>query len=203
VVIAVGLLVVLATLGVHVGGVLALVGGASFVLAFAMQSTLSNFAAGLMIMIYRPFDVGDHVDVAGVSGTVEGVSLVSTTITTPDNRIIVIPNGNVWGTVITNATGSDTRRVDLAFTISREDDAARAQRIMEDVVAQHPLVLKDPAPVVRLQEFGESSVRFSCEAWARTPDYWTVYWDVMRAVKDRLDVESAPNAAAPELAAAA
>jgi small conductance mechanosensitive channel len=182
-----GAMVLLATLGVHVGGLLAVVGGASFVIAFAMQSTLSNFAAGLMIMIYRPFDVGHYVEVAGVSGTVKDVSLVSTTVTTPDNRIIVIPNGNVWGSVITNATGSDTRRVDLAFTIGRDEDAARAQRIMDEVIAQHPLVLKDPAPVVRIQEFGDSSVRFGCEAWTRTAAYWQVYWDIVKGVKERLD----------------
>jgi small conductance mechanosensitive channel len=186
-VVVAGAMVLLATLGVHVGGLLAIVGGASFVIAFAMQSTLSNFAAGLMIMIYRPFDVGDYVEVAGVSGTVKDVSLVSTTVTTPDNRIIVIPNGNVWGSVITNATGSDTRRVDLAFTIGREEDAARAQRIMEEVLAQHPLVLADPAPVVRIQEFGDASVRFGCEAWTRTADYWRVYWDIVKGVKERLD----------------
>jgi small conductance mechanosensitive channel len=184
---AAGLLIVLASLGVNVGGLVALVGGASFVIAFAMQSTLSNFAAGLMIMIYRPFDVGDHVDIAGVSGAVNGVSLVSTTVTTPDNRVVVIPNSNVWGSVITNATGSTTRRVDLAFSIGRQDDASKAQRILDETLAQHPLVLKEPAPFVRLREFGESSVSFSCEAWAKTADYSTVYWDLVSGVKERFD----------------
>jgi small conductance mechanosensitive channel len=197
-----GLLVLLATLGVHVGGLLALIGGASFVLAFAMQSTLSNFAAGLMIMIYRPFDTGDHVEVAGVSGTVQDVSLVSTTVLTPDNRVIVIPNSNVWGSVITNTTGSDTRRVDLVFAVAG-DDAARAQRVMEEVLAQHPLVLKEPAPVVRLQEFGADSVKFGCEAWTRTADYWTVHWDVVKEVKQRLDAGPATAVSLVESPAAA
>lgn len=192
-VIAAGLLIVLATLGVHVGGLLALVGGASFVIAFAMQSTLSNFAAGLMIMIYRPFDVGDEVEVAGASGRVASVSLVSTTITTPDNRIVVIPNGNVWGTVITNATGAPTRRVDLEFTVGRNDDVMAAQRILQDVLAGHPLVLGDPAPVVRLQAFGESSVRFGCEAWTKTADYRTVRWEITERVRQRLDAEGVAN----------
>lgn len=196
VVLAAGLLVLLATLGVNVGGLLALVGGASFVIAFAMQSTLANFAAGLMIMIYRPFDVGDHVDVAGVAGTVNGVSLVSTTITTADNRLVVIPNGNVWGSVITNATGSDTRRVDLAFSIGRQDDAAKAQRILDEVLREHPLVLKEPAPVVRLREFGESTVRFGCEAWTKTADYSTVYWDLVSRTKERFDAGGVASAEA-------
>ena len=184
-----GLLIVLAALGANISGVLALVGGASFIIAFAMQSTLSNFAAGLMIMIYKPFDVGNYVTVAGVSGTVKEVSLVSTTITTPDNQIIVIPNSNVWGSVITNVTGSDTRRVDLVFGIGYQDDARTAQRIMEEVVKQHPLVLKEPAPVVRLHELGESSVNFVCRPWTKTSDYWAVYWDITRTVKERFDAE--------------
>jgi small conductance mechanosensitive channel len=184
-----GLLVVLAALGANIAGVLALVGGASFIIAFAMQNTLSNFAAGLMIMIYRPFDVGNYVTVAGVSGTVKEVSLVSTTVTTPDNQVIIIPNGNVWGSVITNVTGSDTRRVDLVFGIGYQDDAATAQRIMEEVVAEHPLVLKEPTPVIRLHELGESSVNFVCRPWSKTSDYWSVYWDVTRRVKERFDAE--------------
>jgi len=187
--IAIGLLIVLSAFGVNIGGLLALVGGASFIIAFAMQNTLSNFAAGLMIMIYKPFDVGNYVTVAGVSGTVKEVSLVSTTVTTPDNQVIVIPNSNVWGAVITNVTGSETRRVDLVFGIGYQDDAQTAQRIMEEVVTQHPLVLKEPAPVVRLHELGESSVNFVCRPWSKTSDYWNVYWDVTRKVKERFDAE--------------
>lgn len=184
-----GLLVVLAALGVNIAGVLALVGGASFIVAFAMQSTLSNFAAGLMIMIYRPFDVGNYVTVAGVSGTVKEVSLVSTTVITPDNQVIVIPNGNVWGSVITNVTGSETRRVDLVFGIGYQDDAQAAIRVMQAVVTEHPLILKDPAPTIRLHELGESSVNFVCRPWTKTSDYWTVYWDVTQKVKERFDAE--------------
>lgn len=184
-----GLMVVLGALGANIGGVLALVGGASFIIAFAMQSTLSNFAAGMMIMIYRPFDVGHFVTVGGVSGTVKEVSLVSTTVTTPDNQIIIIPNSNVWGSIITNVTGSDTRRVDLVFGIGYSDDAQAAQGIMEEVVTQHPLVLKDPAPVIRLHELADSSVNFVCRPWCQTSDYWNVYWDVTRTVKERFDTE--------------
>jgi len=185
--IGVGLLATLAAMGVNIAGVLALVGGASFIVAFAMQSTLSNFAAGLMIMIYRPFDVGNYVTVAGVSGTVKEVSLVSTTVITPDNQVIVIPNGNVWGSVITNVTGSETRRVDLVFGIGYQDDAQAAMRVMEEVVTEHPLILKEPAPTIRLHELGESSVNFVCRPWTKTSDYWTVYWDVTQKVKERFD----------------
>jgi small conductance mechanosensitive channel len=201
-VVGAGLLLVLATLGVHVGGLLALVGGASFVLAFAMQDTLGNFAAGLMIMVYRPFDVGDQVEVAGVAGRVQDVSVVSTTITTPDNRVVIIPNGSVWGSVITNATVSDVRRVDLVFSIAQHD-AAKAQGLVQEVVSAHPLVLKEPAPIVRLRAFEASSVRFACEAWVRTSDYWTVHWDLMRQLKERFDADGVADAGAEGAAAGA
>jgi small conductance mechanosensitive channel len=182
-----GLLVVLSMLGVNMGPVFAVVGGASFIIAFAMQSTLSNFAAGLMIMIYRPFDVGNYVNVAGVAGTVKEVSLVSTTLATPDNQVITVPNGNVWGSIITNVTVNETRRVDLVFGIAYDDDAEKAIRIMEEVVKAHPLVLEDPAPVIRMHELADSSVNFICRPWTKTGDYWAVYWDLTRQVKQRFD----------------
>ena len=182
-----GLLVVLTMMGVNMAPVFAVVGGASFIIAFAMQSTLSNFAAGLMIMIYKPFDVGNFVTLAGVSGTVKAVNLVSTTLTTPDNQTITIPNSNVWGSIITNVTVNDTRRVDLVFGIAYSDDEDKAQKILEEVVNAHPLVLDDPAPVIRLHELADSSVNFICRPWTKTGDYWSVYWDVTQQVKARFD----------------
>ena len=182
-----GLLVVLTMMGVNMAPVFAVVGGASFILAFAMQSTLSNFAAGLMIMIYKPFDVGNFVTLAGVSGTVKAVNLVSTTLTTPDNQTITIPNSNVWGSIITNVTVNDTRRVDLVFGIGYTDDEDKAHAILKEVVAAHPLVLADPEPVIRLHELGDSSVNFICRPWVKTGDYWAVYWDLTQQVKARFD----------------
>jgi len=184
-----GLLVVLSMMGVDMGPVFAVVGGASFIIAFAMQSTLSNFAAGLMIMIYKPFDVGNYVNVAGVAGTVKEVSLVSTTLATPDNQVITVPNGNVWGSIITNVTVNETRRVDLVFGIAYDDDAEKAIGIMEEVVKAHPLVLEDPAPVIRMHELADSSVNFICRPWTKTSDYWAVYWDLTQQVKRRFDEE--------------
>jgi small conductance mechanosensitive channel len=185
--IAFGLMVVLAALGVDITPLFALVGGASFIIAFALQETLGNLAAGLMIMINRPFDEGDYVLVAGLGGTVRHVSVVSTTVTTPDNQVIVIPNSKVWGDVITNVTASDTRRVDLVFGISYGDSIEQAQKVLEEVVAHHPLVLKDPAPVIRVNELADSSVNFIVRPWTKTDDYWTVYWDLQRAVKETFD----------------
>ncbi|MDU8946665.1 mechanosensitive ion channel family protein [Rhodophyticola sp. MJ-SS7] len=183
-VIVVGLLFVLAALGVNVTPLFAMIGGASFILAFAFQDTLGNLASGLMIMINRPFDEGDYVLVGGVGGTVQSVSIVATTVTTPDNQVIVIPNKNVWGNVITNVTASATRRVDLVFGISYEDAIPDALRVMEETVKAHPLVLKDPEPIIRVHELGASSVNFVCRPWTKTSDYWTVYWDLTHRMKE-------------------
>lgn len=185
-VIAIGLLFVLAALGVNVTPLFAMIGGASFILAFAFQDTLGNLASGLMIMINRPFDEGDYVLVGGVGGTVQSVSIVATTVTTPDNQVIVIPNKNVWGNVITNVTASETRRVDLVFGISYEDSIPDALRVIEETVKAHPLVLAEPAPVIRVHELAASSVNFVCRPWTKTADYWTVYWDLTHRMKEAL-----------------
>ncbi len=185
----IGFIFGLAALEINIGPLLALIGAAGFVVAFALQGTLSNFASGIMIMLYKPFDVGNFVDVAGVSGTVRSMNLVTTTITTPDNQIMVVPNNSIWGNIITNITGSEERRVDLVFGIGYGDNIDHAQQVLVDVVGQHPLVLRTPAPVVQVHELAESSVNFICRPWAKTDDYWTVYWDITRTVKERFDAE--------------
>ncbi|GMG82311.1 hypothetical protein LNKW23_15240 [Paralimibaculum aggregatum] len=184
---AIGLMVVLSGLGIDISPVFALIGGASFILAFALQSTLGNLASGLMIMLNRPFDEGDYVDVGGVAGTVKSVSIMSTTLVTPDNQIIVVPNSNVWGNTITNVTTSPTRRVDLVFGIGYDDSIEAAQKVLEEIVAAHPLVMSEPAPVIRVHELADSSVNFICRPWVKGGDYWTVYWDLMRQVKQNFD----------------
>jgi len=184
---AVGLMVVLSALGVDVTPVFALIGGASFILAFAFQDTLGNLASGLMIMINRPFDEGDYVDIGGVGGTVRAVSIVATTIVTPDNQVIVIPNKNVWGNVITNVTASSTRRVDLTFGIGYEDSIPKAMEVIERIVLAHPAVLSEPAPVIRVNELAGSSVNIICRPWVNAADYWGVYWDLTRQVKEAFD----------------
>ncbi|MHC4826906.1 MAG: mechanosensitive ion channel family protein [Planctomycetota bacterium] len=189
VVLLVGFVVALGALGVKIGPVLAVIGAAGFVVAFALQESLGNLASGIMILIYRPFDVGDAVDVAGVSGKVRSLNLVSTTITTFDNKVLIVPNNKIWGDIITNITGSTQRRVDMVFGIGYEADIAKAQAILERIVGEHPLVLKDPAPVIKVHELGDSSVNFVCRPWSKTSDYWNVFWDVTRAVKEQFDAE--------------
>lgn len=184
-----GVLIALSALEVNVGPIMAIVGAAGFVIAFALQGTLSNFASGIMMMLYRPFDIGDVVDVAGILGKVKSMNLVSTTIMTADNRSMLIPNNSIWGDVITNITSSGTRRVDMIFGIGYSDDMAKAQEIIERILEQHPLVLKDPEPTVKVHELADSSVNFICRPWVRTEDYWTTYWEVTRAVKECFDSE--------------
>ncbi len=186
-VIAIGLLIVFSALGIDISPAFALIGGASFILAFAFQDTLGNLASGMMIMINRPFDQGDYVNIGGVGGTVRTVSIVATTVVTPDNQVIVIPNKNVWGNIITNVTASDTRRVDLIFGISYEDSIPDALAVIEDAVKDHPLILAEPEPVIRVHELADSSVNFICRPWVNTADYWAVYWDLTRGVKERFD----------------
>ena len=171
----------------NIGPFLAAIGVAGFVIGFALQDTLSNFAAGLMILLYRPYDMGDFISAGGVKGTVRSMSLVATTLATPDNQNVVVPNGSIWGGVITNVTGNETRRVDLTFGIGYSDDMGKAEGVLRDLVSNHPLVLKDPEPVIKVHELADSSVNFVCRPWVKTSDYWQVYWDVTRSVKESFD----------------
>jgi small conductance mechanosensitive channel len=185
----VGLLIVLSALGVNITPLFAIVGGASFILAFAMQETLGNLAAGLMIMINKPFDVGDLINTNGILGKVEAVSIVSTTVRTVDNQVVILPNSSVWGSIITNVTVSPTRRVDLVFGIGYGDDIEKAGAVLERVVLAHPMVLDDPEPIIQVNELADSSVNFVVRPWAETENYWQVYWDLTRQVKQAFDAE--------------
>ena len=185
----IGILLALAQLGISLGPLLAGLGIAGFVVGFALQETLGNFAAGVMILIYRPYDVGDLIDVGGVFGKVDKMSLVSTSILTVDNQSIVIPNNKIWGDVIKNVTAQNIRRVDMVFGIGYEDDIPKAESILEDILKSHDKVLEDPEPVVRLHTLNDSSVDFIVRPWAKADDYWDVYWDITRTVKLRFDEE--------------
>ena len=186
----VGLVVALSMLEVNIGPFLAAIGAAGFIIGFALQGTLSNFAAGIMILLYRPYDIGNFVNVAGISGTVSAMTLVSTTLNLPDNQTVIVPNNSIWGGIITNVTGSETRRVDMVFGIGYEDDITKAQSILEKIVKDHPLVLGSPEPVIRVNELADSSVNFVCRPWTKTSDYWTVYWDITQQVKEQFDQNS-------------
>jgi small conductance mechanosensitive channel len=179
----------LAQLGFSLGPLLAGFGVVGFILGFAMQDSLSNLAAGMMILINRPYDVGDLVDISGVFGKVENMSMVSTSILTLDNQKLVVPNSKIWGDVIKNVTDQKVRRVDMTFGIAYTDDIPHAEEVLKDILEKHERVLDQPESMVRLHTLGESSVDFVVRPWVKTDDYWDVYWDVTRAVKMRFDEE--------------
>lgn len=184
-----GLFVALSFVGIHLGPVLAGLGIAGFVMGFALQDSLANFAAGTMILLYAPYDIGDAVEVAGATGKVAGMSLVSTTILTFDNQRVIVPNGKIWGDVIKNITAEATRRVDMVFGIGYSDGIPEAERWLNEILADHPKVLDEPAPIVKLSNLGDSSVDFIVRPWCATKDYWDVRWDVTRQVKLTFDRE--------------
>lgn len=185
----VGVLIALSTLGVNMGPLLAAIGAAGLVVGLALQGTLGNLASGLMIMVFRPFDVEDIVETGGASGKVLGMSLMTTTIRTFDNRTVFVPNSIIWGDVITNVTANSTRRIDLMFGIAYEDDADLAREVLEGILNSNDKVLDDPAPIVRLHELGDSSVNFIARPWSKTADYWDVYWEITAAVKAEFDAK--------------
>jgi small conductance mechanosensitive channel len=186
---ALGLLIALSQLGFELGPLLAGFGIAGVIIGFALQDTLSNFASGMMILIYRPFDVGDLINAANVTGRVSHMSLVSTTIKTLDNQRLIVPNNKIWGDTINNITAEHQRRVDMTFGISYSDNVEHAETILKSIVEQHPKVQTHPEPIVKLHTLGESSVDFIVRPWVKPDDYWEVYWDITRAVKIRFDAE--------------
>jgi len=188
-VLALALTIGLSELGLNLGPLLAGFGVVGFILGFAMQDSLSNFASGLMILFYRPYDVGDLVDIGGVFGKVEHMSLVSTSILTLDNQKLVVPNSKIWGDVIKNVTDQHVRRVDMVFGIGYSDDIPKAEEVLNAILAEHDKVLAHPEPMVKLHTLNDSSVDFVVRPWVKTEDYWDVYWDVTRTVKMRFDQE--------------
>ena len=184
-----GIIVALTALEISVAPLLALVGAAGFIVAFALQDSLSNFASGLMILFFRPFDIDDFVEAGGVSGKVTSLNLLATTIRTADNKEMIVPNNAIFSNVITNSTSVDKRRVDMEFGIGYDDDIDQTLSILSDIVTNHPLVLENPAPTIKVHTLADSSVNFICRPWTKSSDYWDVYWDVTKEVKKRFDAE--------------
>ncbi|MGR5284174.1 mechanosensitive ion channel domain-containing protein [Vibrio maritimus] len=185
----IGILIGLSQVGLNLAPILTGFGVAGVIVGFALQDTLSNFAAGMMLLIYRPFDVGDFVFAGGVDGKVSHMSLVSTTIRTFDNQVIIVPNGKIWGDVIKNVTHEKTRRVDMVFGIGYGDDLHHAEKVLNEIVHSHPSVHPTPEPMVKVHTLNTSSVDFIVRPWVDTEDYWDVYWDITKQVKLRFDQE--------------
>lgn len=186
-VIALGLLVAVSAIGVSATPLLALITAAGLVIGLALQGTLSNFASGLLLLFYRPFDVGDAVDAGGTTGKVDSMNLMSTVIRSWDNKVMIVPNNSIWANIITNITRTSNRRVDLVFGISYSDPIEKSQAILEKILKDHPDVLDDPEPLVRVFELGDSSVNFIVRPWVKPENYWEVYWSITRKVKEEFD----------------
>lgn len=174
-------------LGVDTTSLVALVGAAGLAVGLALKDSLQNFAAGVMLVLFRPFKNGDFVEVSGVSGVVEKITIFSTLIRTGDNKEVIVPNGGIYSGTIVNYSARDTRRIDLVVGVDYGCDVREAKRILEDILASNPLILKDPEPVVALAELADSSVNFNVRPWVKTDDYWGVRAEVLEQVKLTLD----------------
>jgi len=174
-------------LGVDTTSLVALVGAAGLAVGLALKDSLQNFAAGVMLVLFRPFKNGDFVEVSGVSGVVEKITIFSTLIRTGDNKEVIVPNGGIYSGTIVNYSARDTRRIDLVVGVDYGCDVREAKRILEDILASNPLILKDPEPVVALAELADSSVNFNVRPWVKTEDYWGVRAEVLEQVKLTLD----------------
>ena len=177
------------TLGVQMSSFVAILGAAGLAVGLALQGSLANFAGGVLILTFRPFNVGDFIEVDGVKGKVDSIQILYTNLTSRDNKQIVIPNGNVSNSTVTNYTTNDKRRVDLTFGIGYDDDIDHVKEILENIVKDHEYVLKEPAPIIRVGEHAGSSINFNVLLWAKSENYWDVYYDMMEIVKKRFDEE--------------
>jgi len=180
-------LTALETLGVPTTNFAAIVAAAGFAIGFALKDSLGSFAAGVMIILFRPFRAGDFVEAGGTSGVVREVGVFATTMTTPDNKKVIVPNSAITSGTIVNYSAEETRRVDLVFGIGYGDDIAKAKQVLEKVLAGEDRILKEPAPTIAVSELADSSVNFVCRPWVKTADYWAVYWALTEKVKLEFD----------------
>ena len=174
-------------LGVPATSFITILASCGVAVGLALQGSLSNFAGGLMILFFKPFKVGDYIEAQGESGTVVGISVVYTELLTPDNKRVTVPNGTLTNSTIINYSAEELRRVDLTFSVDYTSSDEQVKAIIGDVIAAHPLVLQEPAPLVRLSQHGDSALVYATKIWVKNADYWTVYFDVTEQVKAKFD----------------
>lgn len=182
-------LAALGQLGIQTTSFIAVLGAAGLAVGLALQGSLANFAAGVLMIIFRPFNVGDFIEGAGVAGTVEEIQIFTTQLKTPDNKVIIVPNAKLTADNITNYSTKDTRRVDLVAGIGYEDDIDKAKAIIVDLLTEDERVLKDPPPTIAVIELADSSVNIAVRPWVKSIDYWNVYFEVTEQIKKRFDAE--------------
>ena len=174
-------------LGVQTTSFIAILGAAGLAVGLALQGSLSNFAAGVLIIIFRPYKVGDWIEGGGVSGSVVEVQILTTILKTGDNKQVIVPNSQIMGSIITNYSANDTRRVDMVVGVSYEDDLDKVRKTIEELIAADDRILDDPAPTIAVSELADSSVNFVVRPWVNTADYWGVMFDLTEAIKKRFD----------------
>ncbi len=176
-------------IGVQTTSLIAVMGAAGLAVGLALQGSLSNFAAGVLIVIFRPYRVGDWVEAAGISGSVEQVQILTTILKTGDNKQIIVPNSQIMSSIITNYSANDTRRVDMVIGVSYDDDIDKVRATIQALVDADSRILKDPACTITVAALADSSVNFNVRPWVKTSDYWTVMFDLTEAIKKRFDEE--------------
>lgn len=184
--------VIIATInqiGVQTTSLIAIMGAAGLAIGLSMQGSLANFAAGVLIVMFRPYRVGDFVEAAGISGTVVQVQILTTVLKTGDNKQVVVPNGQIMGSIITNYSANDTRRVDLTIGVSYDDDIDKVRSTLQDLIDADERVFKDPAPLIAVSELADSSVNFTVRIWVNSSDYSAVKYGLTEAIKKRFDKE--------------
>lgn len=182
-------LFVLNTFGIRTTSILAVLGAAGLAIGLALQGTLSNVAAGVMIILFRPFKLGEFVGVDGVAGTVKDITLNFVELATADNLQVIVPNAKVWGNVITNYSANATRRAEWTFGVSYATDLGQAERVIRDTITADPRALADPAFFLQVTNLGDSSVDFLCRCWVKSADFWAFQTDMTRRVKEAFDRE--------------
>ncbi|MGI6577188.1 MAG: mechanosensitive ion channel family protein [Eubacteriales bacterium] len=180
---------VISILGIETSSFVALFGTAGLAIGLAFQGTLSNFAGGVLILITKPFKVGDFIEATGYSGTVEGIQILYTNLVTPDNKVIHIPNGSLSNASIMNYSEKPMRRFQHNFRVAHDADHRKVIKVLTEVIENHPLILDDPKPFVRMTEHGDSAIVYTVRAWAKSEDFWTANFDVVELVKQRFDEE--------------
>ena len=183
------ILAALRQLEVETTSFVAVLAAAGLAVGFALQGSLANFAAGVLLIIFRPFKVDDFIEVAGIKGTVEELTIFTTQLRTPDNRTAIVPNAKLTSDNIINYSAKGTRRVDLVIGVSYGDDLKKVRKVLEDILARDDRILADPEPQISVSELADSSVNFVVRPWVKASDYWDVYFDTTEAVKTRFDAE--------------
>jgi small conductance mechanosensitive channel len=180
----------ISTLGVETTSLAAVIAAAGLAIGLSLQNSLSNFASGILVIVFRPFKVGDYIEAGGTAGVVEEVNVFTSHLKTPDNCAVVVPNAQITGGVIKNYSAKKQRRIDLVIGVGYEDDLKKTKSVLEEILSNHEKVLSKPEPLVALSELADSSVNFVVRPWVKTDDYWDVRFDLMMAIKERLDAEN-------------